>query len=55
MYLFISQDGSVTYKRMKDGQTVSIDGPLKGFHGNDFDVGVGPMATIGKWWSMARN
>jgi len=45
MYLFISQDGSVTYKRIKDGKTVSIDGPLKGFHGDDFDVGVGPMAT----------
>jgi hypothetical protein len=45
MYLLITQDGSVKYKRLKDGASTSIDGPLKGFSGNNFDVGVGPMAT----------
>jgi hypothetical protein len=45
MYLLITQDGSVKYKRLKSGQTTSIDGPLQGFKGNDFDVGIGAMAT----------
>ena len=45
MYLLITQDGSVKYKRMKDGGTTSVDGPLKGFSGNNFEIGVGPMAT----------
>lgn len=45
MYLLITQDGSVRYKRLKDGGTVSVEGPLKGFNGNDFEVGVGPMST----------
>jgi hypothetical protein len=45
MYLMITQDGSVSYKRLKNGSTTSIDGPLKEFRGNDFDVGVGAMAT----------
>jgi hypothetical protein len=62
MYLFISKDGSVTYKRIKNGSTTSIDGPLKGFDGNNFEVGVGPMATtfivskppyqVGNEWKM---
>lgn len=45
MYLVITQDGSVRYKRIKGGATTSIEGPLKGFSGNNFEVGVGPMAT----------
>jgi hypothetical protein len=45
MYLLITQDGSVSYKRLKAGATVSINGPLKGFEGDDFSVGVGPMTT----------
>ena len=45
MYLLITQDGSVQYKRLKGGATVSVSGPLKGFDGNNFEVGVGPMAT----------
>ncbi|THC41333.1 hypothetical protein [Massilia sp. Mn16-1_5] len=45
MYLMITQDGSVKYKRLKGGQTTSIDAPLQGFKGNDFDVGLGAMAT----------
>ena len=45
MYLLITQDGSVRYKRMSGGATKSIEGPLKGFKGNDFEVGIGPMTT----------
>jgi len=45
MYLLITQDGSVKYKRMKNSGTTSLDGPLKGFSGNNFEIGVGPMAT----------
>lgn len=45
MYLLITQDGSVRYKRLRGGATTSIDGPLKGFDGNNFEAGFGPMAT----------
>jgi len=46
MYLLITQDGSVRYKRLNGGTTTSIEGPLKGFQGNNFEVGIGPMSTI---------
>jgi hypothetical protein len=45
MYLLITQDGSVRYKRLKGGATTSVEGPLKGFQGDDFEVGIGPMST----------
>ena len=45
MYLLITQDGSVRYKRLEGGVSKSVEGPLKGFVGDDFDVGVGPMKT----------
>jgi hypothetical protein len=45
MSLLITQDGSVSYKRMQKGASTSIDAPLKAFHGDDFDVGIGPMTT----------
>lgn len=45
MYLLITQDGSVRYKRLKGGATGSIEGPLKGFNGDNFEVGVGPITT----------
>ena len=45
MYLLIAQDGSVKYKRVKDGGTTSINAPLQGFVGDNFEVGVGPMKT----------
>ncbi|HEX7644001.1 MAG TPA: hypothetical protein VF472_17500 [Burkholderiaceae bacterium] len=45
MYLNIEAEGQVNYKR-KDGNTsTSINAPIKEFHGDDFDVGVGPMST----------
>jgi hypothetical protein len=45
MYLLITQDGSVEYKRLKGGASTSVNGPLKRFSGNNFEVGIGPMAT----------
>lgn len=45
MYLLITQDGSVKYKRLKGGGSTSIEGPLKGFVGDNFEVGIGPLAT----------
>jgi hypothetical protein len=45
MYLLLTQDGSVRYKRIQGGATTSVDGPLKGFKGNNFEVGIGPMST----------
>jgi hypothetical protein len=45
MSLLITQDGTVQYQRQKSGATTSVNGPLKGFTGNDLNVGVGPMTT----------
>ena len=45
MYLLITQDGKVSYKRQKGAGSVSVDGPIKTFKGNDFEVGIGPMST----------
>lgn len=45
MYLVITQDGSVNYKRLKGGASVSVTGPLKEFKGDNFEVGIGPMTT----------
>jgi hypothetical protein len=45
MTLLITQDGSVKYTRVDGNANKSIDGPLKEFEGNNFSVGVGPLAT----------
>ncbi len=45
MYLLITQDGSIRYKRLKGGVSTSVEAPLKGFDGSNFEVGIGPMAT----------
>ena len=45
MYRLITQDGSVDYKRVKGGATVTVTGPLKEFKGDNFDIGIGPMTT----------
>ena len=62
LVLLITHDGSVSYQRLKEGVTTSINGPLKAFHGDSFEVGVGPMATtfevtegphaVGESWQM---
>ena len=45
MYLRITKDGSVRYKRVRGATTTSVNGPIKDFSGNNFEVGVGPMST----------
>ncbi|MEM7561615.1 MAG: hypothetical protein AAF353_01060 [Pseudomonadota bacterium] len=45
MYLLILEDGTVAYKRLKNGGTTSINGPLKEFQGDNFLVGIGPLTT----------
>ena len=68
MYLLITQDGSVSYKRIKGGMTTSVNGPLKAFEGDNFSVGIGPMSTTftvsrpptrrragGRWWWTASS
>jgi len=45
MYLLILADGSVDYKRLKNGGTVTITGPLQEFQGDNFIVGVSFMKT----------
>lgn len=48
MSLLITRDGSVVYHRLRKGAKTSMDAPLKGFQGDDFEVGVGPMSTVFK-------
>ena len=45
MYLRITKNGSVRYKRVRGATTTSVNGPIKDFDGNNFEVGVGPMST----------
>jgi hypothetical protein len=48
MSLLITRDGSIVYHRRRKGARTSIDAPLKAFHGDDFDVGIGPLTTTFK-------
>jgi hypothetical protein len=43
--LLITQDGTVRYRRLRDGASTTVSGPLQSFEGSDFRVGVGPFAT----------
>lgn len=45
MTLLITQDGTVTYKRVDGKTTESINGPIQEFSGNSFTVGVGPITA----------
>lgn len=45
MYLQIEQDGTVRYRRNSNGTKTAIEAPLKGFVGDDIEVGIGPLAT----------
>ena len=40
MYLLITPDGSVRYRRLRGGMETSISGPLQGFEGDNFIVGL---------------
>ena len=45
MTLDISTGGEVRYRRVKGNSTTSVDAPIKVFHGDDFEVGIGPLTT----------
>ena len=45
MRLLILQDGSVSYQRIQNGMTTSINAPIKYFDGDDFVVGIGLFDT----------
>ncbi|QBB71498.1 hypothetical protein ELE36_14670 [Pseudolysobacter antarcticus] len=45
MYLQITQAGHVDYKRSIGSGSKSVSGPLQGFSGENFDVGIGAMST----------
>lgn len=45
MTLLITQDGRVAYKRMKGTMSTSVEGPLQGFEGDNFLVGVAFFST----------
>ena len=45
MYLLILKDGTVSYKRLKGGGTVTVNGPLKEFAGDNFVVGFSFLTT----------
>lgn len=45
MTLDISTGGEVRYRRVKGNANTSIDAPIKAFHGDDFEVGLGPLTT----------
>jgi hypothetical protein len=45
MRLLILADGTVSYKRLKQGATVSVNGPLQRFEGDNFVVGIWSLTT----------
>jgi hypothetical protein len=60
MDLLILSDGTVAYKRLKNGGSTSINGPIRKFEGSNFVVGVWffkttfevsepPIETNGNW------
>ena len=46
MSLVITQNGNVQYERTKPNMKTSIDGPLRGFEGDNFQVGVPFVSTV---------
>lgn len=46
MSLAITAEGRVEYKRIEGAQSTSVNGPIKQFVGDNFEVGVGPLTTV---------
>ena len=44
-YLSITRHGYVYYERFKSRASHSVEGRLKGFKGDNFEIGFGPIAT----------
>jgi hypothetical protein len=45
MALLITQDGTIRFARKVKGVSRSMKGPLKGFDGDNFVVGIGPASS----------
>ncbi len=45
MHLIIGADGTVDYRRVRAATTTRLTAPIRSFDGDDFEVGVGPLAT----------
>lgn len=45
MLLNITSGGRVAYERHRGATRTTVEGPLQGFHGEGFDVGIGPLRT----------
>lgn len=45
MSLSISQSGKVQYERHTESSKTSVNAPLQGFNGDNFDVGLAGMTT----------
>ena len=48
MVLLIMKDGTVAYKRFRNGGSTSVNGPIQEFRGDNFVVGFGPISTTFK-------
>lgn len=46
MALQISADGQLHYWRRRDNKTTNMSVPIKSFHGNNFEAGLGGMTTM---------
>jgi hypothetical protein len=46
MYLLITQEGQLTYKRVDGHTTTSMDVPIKRFDGDNIEAGIGPMSSV---------
>jgi len=46
MYLLITQDGQLSYKRVAGNSTTSMNVPIKRFDGNNIEAGIGPMSSV---------
>jgi hypothetical protein len=46
MYLLITQEGQLTYKRVDGHSTTSMDVPIKRFDGDNIEAGIGPMSSV---------
>ena len=44
--LLITKEGKVSYRKVIDGTTTTIDAPIKSFIGDNIEVGVGWFTTI---------
>ncbi len=44
----ITPEGRIEYNNEQSGKSTSVSAPIKSFHENGFDAGVGPFTTVFK-------